>query len=111
MNFAAKVLQEQHLSIKPLSWAWLSNTPRQWCIQGSLLLVVFSALATITVTSNTRHHYRQLQTYQQEIQHAEMERSRLVLEESTLLSHGRVAQIAQSTAAMELPSQKMLVLI
>ncbi|MCD8499743.1 MAG: cell division protein FtsL [Gammaproteobacteria bacterium] len=111
MNFAAKVLQEQHLAIRPLSWARLTNTPRQWFIQGSLLLVVLSALATITVTSNTRHHYRQLQTYQQEMRHAEIERSRLLLEESTLLSHGRVAQLAESKAAMELPSQKMIVIL
>lgn len=111
MNFASKVLQEQHLAIKSLSWVRLTNSPRQWCIQGCLLLVVLSALATITVTSNTRHYYRQLQVYQQEIHHAEIERSRLLLEESTLLSHGRVAQLAQSTASMELPSQKMLVLL
>ncbi len=111
MNAAAKVLQQEYVAIQPLSWARVTNSPYQWLIQISLLLVLLSALATIIVTSNTRHDYRQLQSYQQQRSDAELERGRLLLEESTLLSHARVVQMAGSQSAMQMPSQKMLVVV
>lgn len=111
MNLAAKVLQQQYIVIQPLSWTRVINAPYHWAMQFSLLLILISALMTIIVTSNTRHDYRQLQSYQEQESDAELERGRLLLEESTLLSHARVVQIAGSESAMEMPSQKMLVVI
>lgn len=111
MNSAAKVLHQYYAEIKPLSWARLVNTPYQWSIQIFLLLILISALATIIVTSQTRHDYRQLQVCQQQRSDAELQRGRLLLEKSTLLSHARVVQMARSQVAMEMPSQKMLVVM
>jgi cell division protein FtsL len=111
MNAAAKVLHQHHIAIKPLSWSRLAVTPYQWSMHVFLLLVLLSSLVTIIVTSNTRHDYRQLQSYQQQRSEAELERGRLLLEESTLLSHARVIQMAGSQSAMEMPSQKMLVVM
>lgn len=111
MNAAAKVLQQDYTAIKPLSWTRLANTPYQWSIQVFLLLILLSALATIIATSKARHDYRQLQAYQQQRSDAELQRGRLLLEEGTLLSHARVVQMAGSHEAMQMPAQKMLVVV
>lgn len=111
MNTAARTINQQYALTKPLSWAVLVNTPYQWAMQLGLLLVMLSALATVMVTSKTRHDYRQLQSYQQQRGDAELQRGRLLLERSTLLTQARVAQVAGSQSAMTMPAQKMLVVV
>ena len=111
MNTAARVINQQYALIKPLNWATLANTTYQWAIQIGLLLVLLSALATVMATSKTRHDYRQLQTYQEQRNEAELQRGRLLLEESTLLTQTRVAKVAGSQSAMAMPTQKMLVVV
>ncbi|MES2205040.1 MAG: cell division protein FtsL [Pseudomonadota bacterium] len=111
MNTATKVLHQHYATVKPLSWAGLANTPYQWTIQGFLLLVLLSALATVMATSKTRHDYRELQTYQQQRGAAELQRGRLLLEQSTLLTQARVVQVAGNQSAMAMPTQKMLVVV
>lgn len=113
MNTAAniKMAHQHYVEVRPLSWARLANTPYQWTIQGLLFLVLLSALATVMATSQTRHDYRQLQSYQHQRGEAELQRGRLLLEESTLLTQARVVQVAGSKAAMAMPTQKMLVVV
>lgn len=111
MNTAARTLQQQYVAVKPLSWAVLGNTPYQWTVQAFLLLVLLSALATVMATSKTRHDYRQLQTYQQQRGAAELQRGRLLLEQSTLLTQARVVQVAGNQSSMAMPTQKMLVVV
>lgn len=111
MNTAARTLQQHYVAVKPLSWTGLANTSYQWTVQVFLLLVLLSALATVMATSKTRHDYRQLQTYQQQRGAAELQRGRLLLEQSTLLTQARVVQVAGNQSAMAMPTQKMLVVV
>ena len=111
MNIAARTLHHHYATVKPLSWAGFSNSTYQWTVQLFLLLVLVSALATVMATSKTRHDYRQLQTYQQQRGAAELQRGRLLLEQSTFLTQARVVQVAGNQSAMAMPTQKMLVVV
>lgn len=111
MNTAARTLQQHYVAVRPLSFAGFANTPYQWTVQAFLLLVLLSALATVIATSKTRNDYRQLQTYQQQRGEAELQRGRLLLEQSTLLTQARVVQVVGNQSAMAMPTQKMLVVV
>ncbi len=111
MNSATKAIHQHYALVRPLSWTGLANTPYQWSIQLFLLLVLLTALATVIETSKTRHDYRELQVYQQQRGAAELQRGRLLLEQSTLLTQARVVQVAGNQSAMAMPTQKMLVVV
>lgn len=104
-------LHQQYVAVKPLSFVGFANTPYQWTVQVFLWLVLLSALATVMATSKTRHDYRQLQSYQEQRSAAELQRGRLLLEESTLLTQARVVEVAGNKSAMAMPTQKMLVVV
>lgn len=111
MNSTVKNIDQCFSLAQSLSWLRVIVSPYQCILHFSLFMLILSALATIIITSNTRHDYRQLQSYQQQRNEAELEKGRLLLEESTLLSQARVVQMAGSQSSMEMPSQKMLLVM
>lgn len=111
MNTAARVIQQQSLTIRSFHWAIVAQTSAQWMTQILLFLVLFSALATVIATSKTRGDYRTLQSYQQYRAAEELQQGRLLLEKSTLLAQARVSAVARSQSGMRVPEQKMLIVV
>lgn len=113
MNIAAKAIHQNVIGVGGFSFSWAvaKNTTYQWVLQSSLLLVLISALATVIATSKTRYDYRQLQSYQQHRAEAELQHGRLLLEQGALLAQAHVAQVAVTKSGMNMPMQKMLVVI
>lgn len=81
-----------------------------WLLFGVLLtLVTFSALGVVYTTFNSRHWLNTLQQLEQQRNRLQVEWGQLLLEQSSLVSQGRVEDTAIAELGMEVPDMQQVV--
>ena len=76
-----------------------------------LLVVCISALGVVYATHSSRHLLNDLQTLENERNALQVEWGQLLLEQSSLISQGRVEDIARAELKMIIPSQEDIVVV
>ncbi len=76
-----------------------------------IVLVVNSAFAVIYAKHQNRMYFFQLQVLKDEHDHMDVEWGQLQLEQSTLVTHGRIERMARSELNMKMPLAETVVMI
>ncbi len=109
MNAAARLVHQnaiaRHLVLVHLL------TRRQMAVVMLAAAVVFSALAVIYVTHNTRVLYAAYQHSLSEKNHLYVERGQLLLERGTWMMQARIQKIAESKLGMVMPDHNSVVIV
>ena len=75
------------------------------------LIVVFSAIAVVYVTYDTRVKLNELEVLRREHNQLQMAWSQYLLEESTLTAYSRVEKLAKDKLSMKAPTQENSVIV
>lgn len=94
----------------------ISNAPvvtRKFWVMFTLLLggITFSALGVVLTTFNGRHLLNDLQKMEQQRNNLQVEWGQLLLEQSSLVTQGKVEDMAISQLDMEVPSMEHVVVL
>ena len=76
-----------------------------------LLSVSASALGVVYTTYDSRHHLNELQALEQERNQLQVEWTRLLLEQSSLVAQGKVEETAISRLDMAVPDLEQVVVL
>ncbi len=90
-----------------------TSAPRRFWVLLFLLLagIAGTALGVVLTTFNSRHLLNQLQKLEQERNQLQVEWGQLLLEQSSLVSQGKVEDTAISQLDMEVPSMEHVVVL
>lgn len=101
MNAASRALQ--HSSIFSGEVKWLSISRTSIMMLGLMIFMLISAVSVIYVKNYERSLFSNLESLQQQMDHHQLERGQLLLEQSTWAAPERIQQVAQVQFAMQLP--------
>ncbi len=77
----------------------------------SLILVCSSALGVVYAVNESRHLLNELQTLENKRNDLQVEWGQLLLEQSSLVSQGRVEDIAIAELGMKIPDMENMVMV
>jgi cell division protein FtsL len=109
MNAAARLVHQNTLARHLVLIHLL--TRRQLVILAVGAAIIFSALAVIYVTHNTRVLYATYQHNLAEKNHLYVERGQLLLEKGTWMMQARIQKFAESKLGMVMPDHKSVVIV
>lgn len=101
MNAAAKMIHQATLFNG--QWAQLHMSKSMGLILSLVMLLLFSGLAVIYTTNAYRLTFNQVQQAEQARHALELQRGQLLLEQASLATPARVAELAQEKLEMQLP--------
>lgn len=104
MNAAARMIHQTTLFNGQLADMQMSKT--MILIIGLLLSVLMSGLAVTYTTNAWRLTFSQVQQAEQQAQTLELQKGQLLLEQASLATSARVAQLATEKLNMQLPDSK-----
>jgi cell division protein FtsL len=110
MNSAARVLTRQ-VAFDQFSIRAMSVSPYQWMINGLLVAILLTALAIVFVTNQTRGYQHHIQGLSNQSNALKVERSQLLLEQSTYAMGARIEAVAKHKLHMEVPRVRRVVVL
>jgi cell division protein FtsL len=104
MNAAAKMIHQATLFNG--QWTQLHMSKAMGLIMGLVMLLLFSGLAVTYSTNAYRLTFDQVQQAELERHNLELQRGQLLLEQASLATPARVAELAQEKLEMQLPDSQ-----